>query len=314
MRLQRTSATIRRIVPFNALRRSLATRAPAAALLASIAALLLSPPAAHAHGDLDQSLGNDGTCEPFRFQTPVTQAGGQLQEFRPSQPELASVEVCLYSESGAIDVDVRVRAGTLDAPGAVIATDSVVADNYVFAHADFGSTIAVTPDQPYVIELVSDSPVSWLGNPFDMDLYARGEASDAALSDFASRTYSAPPPSTPTPTVTNTASPTRTRTPSATPTRTRTPTPTHTPTAAASPSPAPSVASQQPTPPPADAAATRASGVLGGARRAGTIALPDVGSASHDQSRSPAPPMFVALALAGAAVLAAGTCLRARRR
>jgi hypothetical protein len=312
MHLNRVDATIRRIVPFNALRRSLATRAPAAALLASIAALLLNAAAAHAHGDLDQSLQNDGTCEPFRFQTWVTQPGGQMQEFRPAQPGLAAVEVCLYSESGAIDVQVRVRAGTIDAPGAVIATGSVVADNYAFAHADFGSTIAVTPDQPYVIELISDAPVSWLGNPFDMDLYARGEASDAALSDFAFRTYSAPLPATPTATVTKTGTPTKTRTPSATPTRTRTPTPTHTSTPPASPSPPSTVAPAQSTPPPASGSApTRTSGVLGGARRAGTIALPDVGG-SPDRPDWPGP--ATSLALAGTAVLAAGTCLRARRR
>jgi hypothetical protein len=249
----------------------------------------------YAHGALDQSLQGDADCNVFNYTASVTQTGGQRQEFVPTQAGLVSISVCIQAPSGPTEVDVIIRTGTANAPGAAIGGGSVVADEGAsYDHVDFAAPIAVIPGTKYVIELATAGlDVTWRGTEFDQESYPAGSSSHpAVVRDFAFRTYSGALPATPT-LAAKSPTPTRTRTP----TRTATIAPTLTPVPTLT--PPPTVPPAQPTPPPqstaapagatpgqpsagrAQASPTRSSGVLGGARRVGTIKPPDVGSRSE---------------------------------
>jgi hypothetical protein len=301
--------------------RLICAKAACALAIVALASLPLLP--ASAHGQLDQRLGNDlVTCDPFAYPASVTAAGGQAQEFVPSQPGLAAVELCVRAESGPTNVTVRVRSGTAGAPGAVIGGTTIVVDLQKWEHADFAAPIVVTPGDTYIIELATDAglEVTWFGNPYDADFYADGESNaPGVVRDFAFRTYASSAADTPTPSVTRTATPTKTRTPSPTRTpQTPTPAPTGTstpvPSSATPPPSEPSAIAAAATPPPRDPPSTtptRTSAVLGGARRTGAIRLPDVGDgdarsdpgAGHARS-DPRAGIALAIALLGTATIA----------
>lgn len=257
-----------------------------------------------AHGDVDQTLQGDASCNVFNYPASVTSAGGQRQEFVPSQPGLAAVEVCVSPVAGPTEIDVIVRAGTVAAPGAVLGGASVVAANAGYAHADFVTVIPVTPGQPYLIELASSLDVTWHGSPFDAEIYPAGQSNaTGVVRDFAFRTYGGALPAQATATMTRTAAATKTRAPSATaaPSRTPAPPPTQTlpPATATMPPPPPATQDAPTSAPRAEATATRVSSVLGGARRVGVIRLPDVG---HGPSQRARPSLLLAL-LAGMSAL-----------
>jgi hypothetical protein len=272
------------------------------------AVALMQPGASLAHGDVDQTLQGDANCNVFNFPGSVTSAGGQRQEFVPTQPGLAAVDVCASPVSGPTEIDVIVRSGTVGAPGAVLGGASVVVANPGYAHADFVSVIPLTPGQKYVIELASSLDITWHGMPFDAEIYPAGESNAPdVVRDFAFRTYAGALPVQPTATVTRTPLATKTRAPSATPapSRTATPAPSQTPQAATATPPPPPPLATQPGPaaasPAVGATATRTSGVLGGARRVGAIRLPDVGHGDDSSRRAGAHLVAAMLVLAGAA-------------
>ena len=298
--------------------RIICAKAACALAIVAIAALASpSAPQASAHGDIDQRLGNDlVSCDPFAYPASVTAAGGQAQQFVPSQPGLAAVELCVRAESGPTNVTVRIRNGTAGAPGAVIGGTTIVVDLQKWEHVDFAAPIVVTPGDAYVIELATDAglEVTWFGNPHDAEFYANGESNaPGVVRDFAFRTYASAAADTPTPSVTKTATPTKTRTPSPTRTpQTATPVPTETltpvPSSATPPPSEPSAIAAAATPPPRDpppTTPTRTSAVLGGARRTGAIRLPDVGDGSAPPDPRPRAALAIALLAAGTIVLTA---------
>jgi hypothetical protein len=289
------------------------------ALIAGASIALSAIGDAAAHGALDQALANDQVaCDPFVFPASITQDGGQAQSFVPTQPMLAAVELCMRAESGPTNVTVRIRSGSADSPGGVLGGATIVSDTQKWEHVDFAAPIVLTPGESYVIELATDAglQVTWYGNPHEIEMYADGESNaTSTVRDFAFRTFASAVTVTPTATVTKTATPTKTRTPSATPTRsaTSTPLPSSTTTVVPETATPPPVATEPPAsgtvPAGTQATATRVSAVLGGARRTGTIRLPDVGDGASTRG---APILPVALALAGAGSVALAA-LRPRR-
>jgi hypothetical protein len=290
--------------------------------LAVLCALTAPSGNAVAHGAVDQALQAQAGCNPLNFPASITGAGGQRQEFVPSQPGLVAVDVCISAESGPTEVDVVIKT----AGGTTVGGGSVVADLPAYEHVDFAATIPVQLGATYVIELSTSSlNVTWYGNPPDVNVYSPGSSNaPGTVSDFAFITYSGALPPTATGTAAKSATATRTRTPSPTrtPVSTITPAPTDTPAVAslASATPGMTTPVAASTTAPATgttpsgarrATPTRVSGVLGGARRIGTIKPPDVGSGP---TRATPPAEILGVAACGAALLLLGLARCQRNR
>ncbi len=280
--------------------------------------MLLVPATVTAHGDLDQVLDGDRGCNSFNFPASASSSGTPRQQFVPSGALISSVGVCLETAAAGESVDIVVRAGTIGAPGAVVGVFTVsVPAGASFVHADFLSALPVTAGAPYVIEVAGTASIVWRGMPSSTDLYAAGSSSDAAIADFAFKSYLAPAaPATPTAQATATRAPSRT--PSLTPTRTATAAPTVTPLPTAAPGTSPTAVVPEPTATATGAPATAPpAGVTPGAAPTRGIAVrgvqirpPDVGDgAATEREGPPRTGIIIALATLGAAVAATGVAL-----
>lgn len=159
------------------------------------------PPAASAHGVLDQTLTGNPDCNATNFKGFVSSGGALRQEFVPAAGGLAAVELCINNTSGTPAVSVDIREGTAAAPGTVRASASAnaTAGGFQWVHVDLANVTATTPGVKLVIELNGSASFQWRSTclavfgsctSIDADSYPAGvSGSGSPTRDFAFRTF-----------------------------------------------------------------------------------------------------------------------------
>lgn len=137
----------------------------------NLSGLVLAKPI-FAHGVVDQSYIRTADTSVSEAACAIIYCQPFGQEFTPSAPVLAGVDVELVATNASGDdtITVNIRKGNIENP--VLATASQTVSQSIHAgliHFDFPSPLAVTPGDTYVLEVQgTESTHAWSGSKQDL--------------------------------------------------------------------------------------------------------------------------------------------------
>ena len=174
--------------------------AVAVAGLLLVGVVLIGREDADAHGTLDQAFTGNPDCNFDNFKGSLSTPQSIYQEFAQTPSTLLAVDVCSSVFEDGETVEVNIRTGTAAAPGPIVASASLIANqgSFQWIHLDLDQPVPVSLGDKLVIEMPQTEHHDWIstcGEVFgtcdhiDVDEYPAGDSSAGSPRDFVFRSY-----------------------------------------------------------------------------------------------------------------------------
>ncbi len=157
-------------------------------------------------GTADQKLTGDPVCSEDNFQGTATAATPHQQEFTPSAGTrgLDAVDLCVNVITPGTVIQLKIRSGTVAAPGPVIVTLTRTANNagFQFLRFDLTNVLPMRGGTALLLEVQQSAGFEWRGTCTsaagacdgpDADSYPGGISNKASIRDFGFRTIAGTP-------------------------------------------------------------------------------------------------------------------------
>ncbi len=157
-------------------------------------------------GVADQKLTGDPVCSEDNFEGTVTSATPHQQEFVPTAGTrgLDAIDICVNVLDSGTTIQLRLRSGTIAAPGPIIVTLSrtINVEGYQFVRFDLPNVLPMKGGFGHIIEVQQNAGFQWRGtcaqvsgscSAIDPDSYPLGKSNRPLIRDFGFRTIAGIP-------------------------------------------------------------------------------------------------------------------------